>query len=88
MTKHNPDDVAIIMDVVGTCSHCKHHTSARLVAYYSGEILIRCSNCKIANEFEPDDRTYMDPKKFAPFHSDDDDEGPTQGSGRYTRGRR
>ena len=72
--KHNPDDVTIVMDIVGQCKHCRRHTSARLVAYYSGEILIRCDNCKTANQFEPDDKSYTDPKKFAPFKSDQDEE--------------
>jgi hypothetical protein len=56
------------------------------VAYYSGEVLIRCNNCKTANMFQPDDKTYNDPKKFAPFLNDEDQEDTS--GGRYTKGKR
>jgi LSD1 subclass zinc finger protein len=71
---HDPNEVAVIMDVTGKCRKCLRHTIARLVAYYSGEVLIRCSNCKTANQFDPDDATYTDAKKFAPFMNDEDDD--------------
>jgi len=74
MAGHKPDDVAIVTEVTGQCNACKHHTSARLVGYYSGEILIRCNHCKVANKFVPDDKGYTDPKKFLPFLNDEDTE--------------
>lgn len=73
MPKHDPNDVALLTDITGTCDNCKHHTSARLVAYYSGEIVIRCNNCKVAGKFKPDNKSWTDPKRFAPFKSDQDD---------------
>lgn len=82
---HDPDEVAILIDTVGVCEYCKHHTVARLVAYYSREIVIRCGNCKRAstfvpggenNKFTPDDKSFSNPKKFEPFLNDEDDEKP------------
>ena len=71
---HDPDEVAVLMDILGTCKKCKHHCIGRLVAYYSGEVLIRCSHCKRAGEgdFIADDTTFNDPNKFAPFIHDED----------------
>lgn len=74
MTPHKPDDVALIMDVTGTCQHCHHHTSARLVAYYDKSILVRCNHCKTANHFKIDDESWTDATRFAPFLNDEDDE--------------
>lgn len=71
---HKPDEQALVMDITGVCNKCHHRGSARLVAYYSGEILIRCNYCKTANQFSPDDETYLDPTKFLPFRSDKYDE--------------
>lgn len=86
MAKHSPDEVALLMDIPGKCNACNRRGDARLVAYYSGEILIRCNNCRVAGKFAPDDSTYNDPRKFAPFiHDDDDADDPDR---RYTRGRR
>jgi len=85
--KHNPDESAVIMDVSGHCNKCKHRGSARLTAYYSGEILIRCNNCRTANQFELDDPSYNDPRKYLPFR-DDEDPGDQGGSGRYSKGQR
>lgn len=84
--KHDPNDVALVMEVPGFCNKCRHRGLARLTAYYSGEILIRCNNCKTANQFTPDDSSWNDPRKFLPFRDDEDprDEGP----GRYSKGRR
>jgi hypothetical protein len=84
--KHDPDQVAVLMDISGSCRGCHQRGTARLVAYYSGEIIIRCNKCKRAGQFDPDDKTYNDPKKFAPFLDDrDDDQGQPS---RYTKGRR
>lgn len=76
MPHHDPNDVALVMDIVGRCNHCKKHTTARLVAYYSREVLVRCSQCKTANQFVPDNETYTDGKTFAPFMNDEDDLKP------------
>lgn len=84
--KRDPNDVALVTDVYGHCEKCRRHGSARLTAYYSGEILIRCNNCKTANQFTPDDDTWNDPRKFLPFR-DDEDPGD-EGQGRYSKGRR
>jgi len=71
--KHNPNDVALLMEVRGECRKCKHRTSARLVAYYNGEVIVRCNHCKTAGMFDIFDEGYNDPKKFLPFiHNDDD----------------
>jgi hypothetical protein len=86
--KHDPDEVALVMDITGHCTNCNHDGMARLVAYYSGEILIRCNNCRKAGGFVPDDATYNDPNKFRPFHEDEDDAPLDEGQGRYTKGRR
>lgn len=71
--KHNPNDVALLMDIQGYCRACGHNGTARLVAYYSGEVITRCnhSSCKKAGQFEPSDETYNDPRKFLPFLHDD-----------------
>lgn len=84
--KHNPDEVALVMDITGLCNHCHHRGQARLTAYYSGEVVMRCFNCRTANEFTPDDATYNDPTKFLPFRDDDDpgEEPPKK----YSKGRR
>lgn len=83
--KHNPDDVALVQDIFGHCNKCKHRGLARLTAYYSGEILIRCNNCKKAGDFIPDDDSWNNPQKYKPFLDNEDDD---EGSGRYTRGNR
>lgn len=87
--RHNPNDIAIIMDISGVCDSKKcsgRRGNARLTAYYSGEILIRCHACNYAGAFTPDNASYNDPKTFLPFR---DDEDPSDsGSGRYTKGRR
>lgn len=89
MAKHNPDDAAIIIDVTGTCRKCRRHGMARLVGYYSGEILVRCNNCKTANQFDLDNEDYNNPSKWLPFRSDADDEDKSDtGSGRYKKGKR
>lgn len=72
MPKHDPNEVALLQDIDGECDKCKHRGTARLVAYYSGEVLIRCNNCKTAGKFKPSDKTYNDPRKFLPFHNDED----------------
>ena len=72
---HKRDDVALIVDVTGECSKCHHHCTGHLVAYYDGEILIRCNHCKKAGGFKPDDETYTDAKKFIPFINDEDSGG-------------
>src|SRR5512146_790624 len=71
---HRPDDVAIIKDVTGTCQSCGHHTTARLVGYYSGHVIIRCNECMVADKFTPDNGSYTDAHTFAPFITDEDDQ--------------
>jgi len=70
---HKPDDVALVVDVDGECSACRHRGMARLVAYYSGEIVIRCNNCKKAGHFTPSDKTYNNPRNFLPFVGSEDE---------------
>lgn len=87
MPRHNPNDIALLMDISGECTNCHHKGQARLVAYYSGEILIRCYNCKRAGDFVPDNANYNNPDFYKPWL--DDEEPPDEGSsGRYTKGRR
>ena len=74
------------MDISGECAACQHRGQARLVAYYSGEVIIRCNHCHTAGQFTPDDGTYLDPNKFKPF-LDDEDPGDTT-TKRYTKGPR
>lgn len=73
--KHGPDEISVRMTITGVCRHCHRTGTATLVAYYSGEILIRCNNpsCKTANEFEPDNKSYNNPDYFKPFRSDSDE---------------
>lgn len=85
--KHNPDETAILMDIEGHCDKCHKRGTARLVAYYSGEVIIRCNACKKVGGFVPDDNTYNDPRKFAPFIFDNDEDG-YEDTTRHTRGRR
>lgn len=73
MAKHDPNEVALLKDIDGYCENCHRRTNARLVAYYSKEVIIRCNNCKVAGKFKPSDKTYNDPRKFLPFHDDNDD---------------
>lgn len=72
--KHNPDEAAFIEDITGTCGHCRRHTTARRVAYYSGEIVVRCNNCKKTNKFEQDGSNHTNASRFAPFITDEDDQ--------------
>lgn len=81
------EHVVLVMDIIGYCRRCKHKGQARLVAYSDKTILIRCNNCRTANEFDPDDATYNDPKRFAPFRDDEDPGDTSTGSGRHS-GRR
>lgn len=87
MGSHNPDQVAVLMDVEGYCGKCHKRGTARLVAYYSGEVIMRCNACKKAGDFTPDNSTYNDPRKFVPFMSDDDQDG-SENNMRHTKGRR
>ena len=88
MSRHNPDDIAIRMDITGTCDYCRHHGTATLTYYYSRELLIRCQYCKQANQFKPDDEKWTDPSRFPPFKGDNDDPQNDNSSGRHTRGTR
>ncbi len=70
---HKVGDVALVKDITGTCLKCRHHCTARLVAYYGGQVIIRCNNCKAADQFDPDDKVWTSAATFAPFRSDADD---------------
>jgi hypothetical protein len=70
---HNPDDVAVLMDVTGHCGHCRQHVVARMTAYWSGEILYRCTKCKKTGNFTIDEEAWTSAKAFLPFKTDKTD---------------
>lgn len=87
--KHDPDEVATVVDVPGVCYSKKcsgRRSNARLTTFFSGEKSFVCQHCGLTDHFVVDDVVYNDPKKFAPFR---DDEEPGQPSGqRYIPGLR
>jgi len=72
--RHEPDDVALRMDITGTCRRCRHHTTATLTAYWSGEILIRCKDCRQTNAFDADPESWREASRYLPWRNDEDDE--------------
>lgn len=87
MPKRNPDQVAVLMDISGKCGLCHKKGTARLVAYFSGEVIMRCQACGKSGEFHPDNSIYNDPRKFAPAIFDNDQQD-NNSQVRYQKGKR
>ena len=72
--KHDPWDVALRADIVGTCGKCRHHCYATLTAYYNRVVTMHCHSCGAYDQFTPDDATWTSASSFVPWEGDEDDE--------------